>query len=173
MVDIYLPYAQAPSPTVELIVHASILRTDSSDRCVRERGDRRVSAGRADRDVTRARDSLKGARFYLVLIGSFAVVAILLACVGIYGAMACAVQSAARVRRPPGARRRRPRSCAERSGNRRGSASPPARSASPSAHHRAADRQRAVSAKGVHNGLLHGVTTTDPVALAARRARWS
>jgi ABC-type antimicrobial peptide transport system permease subunit len=118
---------------------------------------------------TRARDSLKGARFNLVLIGSFAVVAILLACVGIYGAMACAVQERSRefgvrlaLGQPPAAILRGTVLQSARLGL---TASVLGVAISLIIARLIGNALYLV--KGVHNGLLHGVTTTDPVALAS------
>jgi putative ABC transport system permease protein len=169
--DLYLPFPQAPVPALELVAGTSIPAATVS-------GTLRAAAAGVDPNLPvmalttfteRLDDAVKGDRFNLILIASFAVVAILLAAVGIHGAMACAVQER---RREFGVRL--------------------ALGAQPGAIIRASLRESARfgvigGALGLtaalvlarllgsalylvereHEGVLYGVTTTDPVALAA------
>jgi putative ABC transport system permease protein len=169
--DVYVPYAQAPSPTVELIVHASI-PPDGLAAPLRNAAatlDPNLPVARMETLQARVRDSLKGARFNLILIGSFAAVAILLACVGIYGAMACAVQERARefgvrlaLGQPPAAILRGTVWQSARFG-----LTASALGIGVSLIIARLIGNALYLVRGEHNGLLHGVTTTDPVALAS------
>jgi putative ABC transport system permease protein len=169
--DVFVPYAQAPSPTVEVIVHASI-PPDGLAGPLRNAAaalDRSLPVARMETMQARVRDSLKGARVNLSLIGSFAVVAMLLACVGIYGAMACAVQERTRefgvrlaLGQPPAALLRGTIWQSARFGL---TASVLGVGVSLVIARLIGNALYLV--RGEHNGMLHGVTTTDPVALAS------
>jgi putative ABC transport system permease protein len=172
--DVYLPFAQAPSTAVELIVRSAIppeglaapLRTAVAAL------DPSLPVARIETLDARVSESLKGARFNLLLIGSFAAVAILLACVGIYGAMACAVQERSRefgvrlaLGQPPAAILRATVWQSARfgliaSGIGLGLSLVVARLIGNGLY----------LVRGEHSGLLHGVTTTDPLTLTSAAA---
>jgi len=169
--DVFVPYAQAPSPSVELIVRTSIpagglvtpLRNAAADI------DRSLPVGRVETLEGRVSESLKGARFNLVLIVSFAAVAMLLAGVGIYGAMACAVQERTRefgvrlaLGQPPAALLRGTLWQSARFG-----VAGAAFGLVLSLGIARLIGSALYLVRGQHNGLLHGVTTTDPLSLGA------
>jgi len=172
--DIYLPFAQAPSTTVELIVRGSIPPGGlvAPLRAAAAALDPSLPVTRVETLNGRVGDSLKGARFNLVLIASFAIVAIVLASVGIYGAMACAVQERSRefgvrlaLGQPPAAILRGTVWQSARFGV----------TASVLGIAITFVIARLIGnalylVRGEHSGLLHGVTTTDPVALTAAAA---
>jgi predicted permease len=92
--NLYLPFAQAPAPGIELIV-----RTASSPAAVAD--PLRRAAGSVDPALPvtalasladRSDAALQGDRFNLTLIAFLAAVAVLLAAVGIYGSMSCSLQ---------------------------------------------------------------------------------
>jgi len=169
--DVYLPYAQAPSPAVEVIVRSSIPPDGliAPLRIAAATIDPSLPVGRIETLEGRVGDSLKGARFNLALIASFAVVAILLACVGIYGAMACAVQERSRefgvrlaLGQPPAAILRGTVWQSARFGVIAG-----ALGLAASVVIARLIGNALYLVRGQHSGLLHGVTTTDPIALTS------
>jgi putative ABC transport system permease protein len=172
--DVYLPYAQAPSPTVELIVRSAIA-PDGLVTPLRNAAaalDPSLPVARIETLDARVNDSLKGARFNLILIASFAIVAIVLACVGIYGTMACAVQERARefgirlaLGQPPAGILRATVWQSARFGI---VASLLGLGASLIIARLIGNALYLV--RGEHPGLIHGVTTTDPLTLASAAA---
>ena len=168
---LYLPFAQMPAPALELIATAGIALPGMIDplRDAVARVDPALPVTRIASLTDRVYSALHEDRFNLLLIGFFACAAVVLAAVGIYGAMACGVQERTRefgVRLALGAR--------------------------PIAIVRAAlwESARLGIAGGIlglgatlivarllgdalylvpgkHTGLLYGVTTTDPLALGA------
>jgi putative ABC transport system permease protein len=169
--DIYVPFAQMPAPFVELIAH-----TDMAPSAVAPV--LREAAGSVDPALPvsaistldqRVNDALNGDRFNLILIASFAAIAVLLAAVGIYGAVAYAVEERTRefgVRLALGAR---PRAIvlsalaqAVRFGIAGGAIGLVATLVAAQLIGNALYLVR-----GEHNGVLYGVTTTDPRALSA------
>jgi putative ABC transport system permease protein len=169
--DIYVPFAQTPAPGFELIVHAAIPPSSLSD-------DLRALAGGVDRNIPvgpvgplerRVTDALREDRFHLMLIGAFAAVAITLAGIGIYGAVAYAAQERRRefgVRLALGARPAGLVLMALRESLRVGMIGGAlglaisllvAKLLGTSLH----------LVPGEHNGLLYGVQTTDPVILGS------
>lgn len=168
--DIYLPFAQMPAPAFELVartnVPASTLVTTLRQRAVSL--DPAIPVTGATTFEARLADALQGDRFDLLLTSAFAAVAMLLASIGVFGAVAYAVQARTRefgVRLAFGAR--------------------PSQLVG-SALWRAGRIAVVGAAVGLgvtlalarvigdalylvpraHNGLLFGVTTTDPTMLA-------
>jgi putative ABC transport system permease protein len=92
--DIYVPFAQMPATSFEVIAHAAVPSSTIA-------GAMRTAALAVDPNLpvitvalleSRAEDALSGDRFNLLLIASFAAVAVILATVGVYGAVSYAVQ---------------------------------------------------------------------------------
>lgn len=168
--DMYVPFAQHPAPVIELLVRGA--GNASMTRGLRDAAaavDPTIPVTSTTTLADRVTKSLKGARFNLTLVAGFAIAALLIAAIGIYGAMAYA--AAARWREygvrlalgaTPGALVGRALWQAARLGIAGG----------------------LVGIAGVlmlarwigdglylvahkHSGLLYGVTTTDPLALAS------
>jgi len=169
--NIYVPFAQMPAQRIELVVRAAI----SSDDLVEPL--RRAVAG-IDPSVPvtgaatfdrRVATALQGDRFNLLLISTFACVALLLAAIGVYGAVAYHVESRTRelgVRLALGARQPRLIGTALWQtgrvivlGGALGLAAALLIGGS------LGDALYLVP--GSHNGLLYGVSTTDPLMLGA------
>jgi putative ABC transport system permease protein len=96
--DIYVPFAQMPAPSVELLVRAVVPAATLSEP-LRQRAarlDPAVPVTRVTSFEDRVATALRGDRFNLLLISGFAGVALLLSIVGIYGAVAESVQARAR-----------------------------------------------------------------------------
>jgi len=96
--NLYLPFDQAPAPGVDLVVRTSIPAAAVADvlRRIAADVDPDLPASQLTTMAQRVDEALQGDRLNTLLIGSFAAIAILLASVGIYGAMACAVQERTR-----------------------------------------------------------------------------
>jgi ABC-type antimicrobial peptide transport system permease subunit len=92
---IYVPFAQMPAPRVELVVRAGVPAGSLAGelRAVAATVDPGVPVLRVSTFDERVEDALRGDRFNLALIASFATVALLLAAIGIYGSVAYAVQA--------------------------------------------------------------------------------
>lgn len=169
--NLYLPFAQAPSPGVEVLAKTTLPPgpiVESIRRAVAE-VDPGLPVTRIQMLESRVDAALSGDRFNLMLIGTFALIGIVLATVGIYGAMACAVRERTR-----------------EFGVRLALGQPP-RALVRSTLWQSARLGLAGSAlglvlvfviarmlgnalylvRGSHNGVLYGVTTTDPAAIAA------
>lgn len=93
-VDIYFPFLQNPTPSMFVVLSTAIPSASILDAIRKE-----VLNLDKDQPVfsivsmeERVADALRGDRFNLVLIGSFAGFAVLLACVGIYGAISYSVE---------------------------------------------------------------------------------
>ena len=91
--ELSLPFAQTPSPWMTVVV---LGRLDARPlvpavRDAAAGADRSLPVGTAVVLDDMVERSLRGARFNLVLVSSFASVALLMACVGIYGSMSRAV----------------------------------------------------------------------------------
>jgi putative ABC transport system permease protein len=93
--NVYLPFAQAPSPSMELIVRANTLGQDFGRTLVQEaaRLDPAMPVSPALSFQTRVSRALESDRFNAILISVFAAVALILAAVGIYGMVAYNVQA--------------------------------------------------------------------------------
>jgi len=168
--NVYVPFAQAPAASHEVLVKTALPAGPIVDAIRRAVAglDPALPVTRFQTLEARVDASLRADRFNLLLIGSFALVGIVLAAVGIYGAMACAVRERTR-----------------EFGVRLALGQPP-RALIRSTLWQSARLGLAGSAlglvlvftiarmlgnalylvRGSHNGLLYGVTTTDPLAIA-------
>jgi putative ABC transport system permease protein len=91
---LYVPFAQAPSTSFQIFVRSAVPPAQVVDpvRSMVRAADKDLPAPTVTVMTARVADAVKGDRFNLILIGSFALVALLLACVAIYAAMAYAVE---------------------------------------------------------------------------------
>jgi predicted permease len=171
--DIYAPFAQAPAPGIELIVHAAVPPSSLAN-------DLRGAVGEVDRHVPvgtvvplerRVTDALHADRFHLMLIGSFAIVAVVLSAIGIYGAVMYAAQQRRRefgVRLALGARPAGLVLAALRESLHVGVTGGAAGlGISLIVAKLLGNTLYLVPGEDGHSGLLYGVQTTDPVVLAA------
>jgi predicted permease len=96
--NLYVPFAQAPSPDLQLVVSTSIPAADVATplRHVAAAVDPALPVRSLDSFAERLRKSLSGARFNLTVVLLLAGLALAVAGVGIYGAVACAIQERAR-----------------------------------------------------------------------------
>ena len=96
--DIYVPFAQMPAPAFELVartnVPASTLLSTLRQRVASL--DPAIPVTSATTFEARLADALQGDRFNLLLTSAFAAVAVLLASIGVFGAVAYAVQARTR-----------------------------------------------------------------------------
>jgi len=92
---IYNPYAQVPVPTMSMVVRTSrppLSLASAVEREVHQLDpDQPVADARSMEDVVD--QAIAGARFNTVLLGVFALIAFLLAAVGIYGVISCDVSA--------------------------------------------------------------------------------
>jgi putative ABC transport system permease protein len=96
--DIYVPFSQVPAPSFDLVVRAALPTTTLVD-AIRQRASQIDPAIPVTSITTfdeRIAAELRGHRFNLLLISTFAVLAILLAGIGVYGAVAYSVQARTR-----------------------------------------------------------------------------
>jgi putative ABC transport system permease protein len=166
---IYVPFALAPSPRIELIA-ASTLPTDSTIDALRRalaEEDSWLPASRVQTLSDRVDFALRSDRFNALLISVFAAAAILLAAVGVYGAMSCAIRERTRefgvrlaLGLSPGALVR----STLRESVRFGVVGSLAGLAVVLVLARVLGNALYL-VRGQHNGLLYGVSTTDPLAL--------
>ena len=167
--NLYLPFAQQPVTPLQLVVHASVPSAAVVDPV-------RHAVLAVDRDLPvlgvktmaqRVNDALRGDRFHVLLIGMFALVAIVLASVGVYAAMAYAVQQRTAefgLRLALGARRSAILALAFGQSMRLGLAGTILGLAVSLALARVMG-DALYLVERVHNGLIYGVTTTDPLTL--------
>jgi predicted permease len=172
--DIYVPFAQMPSPWVELVARANVPVASFA-------GQLRQSAAAIDLTIpvsaiTTFEQRLAGAlqedRFNTLLVSSFAGVALLLASIGIYGAVAYAVQARTRelgVRLALGARPSRLVGGVLWNAGRLGVIGGVVGLVATLAIARVMG-DALYLVPGEHNGLLYGVSTTDPAMLASALA---
>jgi putative ABC transport system permease protein len=167
--DIYFPFAQTPAPSIELIVNTGVPAEGVVD-SVR----RTVFAVDPNLPVTgittmakRAEDALRGNRFHLLLIGAFAALAIVLAAVGIFGALAYAIEQRTQefgVRLALGAGRISILALALGQSARLGFAGTALGLGLSLALARLLG-DALYLVQGKHDGLIYGVSTTDPLTL--------
>lgn len=169
--DIYVPFAQAPSSGIEVLVRSGVPPASIA-------GPLRAAAGGVDPDVpvtsvtlldTRVADAFREDRFHLLLIGCFAIVGLTLAGIGIYGAVSYAVQRRRRefgVRLALGARPRTLVFAALREALRVAALGGALGLAGALVIARLLGNALYL-VPGEHNGLLYGVTTTDPLVLVS------
>jgi putative ABC transport system permease protein len=168
--NIYLPYSQAPAPGLEILAKTASATgpiVDAIRRAVAD-VDPLLPVTRVQTLDARMARALRTDRFNLLLIGSFAIIGIVLATVGIYGAMACAVRERTRefgvrlaLGQPPRALVRATLWQSARLGLAGAAVGlvlvfTLARMLGSAPY----------LVRGEHNGILYGVTTTDPVAIA-------
>jgi predicted permease len=168
--NLYLPFSQAPAPAIEVLAKTSLPPGAIADVIRRAMAaiDPALPVARMETLDSRVSATLKGDRFNLMLIGAFAVIGIVLATVGIYGAMACAVRERTRefgvrlaLGQPP---RALVRSTLWQSA-RLGLAGAALGLALVFILARLLGNALYL-VRGSHNGILYGVTTTDPIAIA-------
>jgi predicted permease len=169
--DIYLPFAQTPASSIDLIVSTGVPAEGVVD-SVR----RAVLAVDPNLPVTgittmaqHVDDALRSDRFHLLLIGAFAAVAILLAAIGIFGAMAYAIEQRTRefgVRLALGADRVGILALALGQSARLGLAGTALGLGLSLALARLLG-DALYLVQGKHDGLIYGVSTTDPLTLIA------
>ena len=168
--NIYVPFAQMPAPRIELVVRAAASSDDMLEPVRRAvaRIDPAVpvtGAATFDRRVARA---LQADRFNLLLISTFAAVALLLASIGVYGAVAYYVETRTRdmgVRLALGARRSQLVGTALWQ-TARVAAMGCSLGLAAALLLAGAVGNALYLVPGSHNGLLYGVSMTDPVMLA-------
>jgi len=96
--SVYLPFAQAPAPAFELIAATSVPAAGAVAplRAATARVDPQLPILGVTTMAGRVDEALQGGRFNVLVVVFFAAAATLLAAVGIYGAIACAVQERTR-----------------------------------------------------------------------------
>jgi predicted permease len=168
--DVYLPFAQLPARAIELVarttVPASTLVTTLRQRAAAV--DRSIPITSATTFETRLSNALQADRFNLLLTTAFAAVAVLLAGIGVFGAVAYAVQARTRefgVRLAFGARPARLVGSALWQAGRIGLVGGAAGLGLTLALARLIGNALYL-VPGEHNGLLYNVTTTDPAVFA-------
>ena len=169
--DIYVPFAQMPAPVHELIVRTAVDPATLADplRAAVAVIDPRVPVSRVATLERRVADALREDRFNLLVVATFAGAALLLATIGIFGALAYAVQERRRefgVRIALGAQRPAIVRAAVGQSVRVATAGALAGLAATLVLARVIGNALYL-VPGDHNGLLYGVTTTDPVALGS------
>jgi putative ABC transport system permease protein len=167
--DIYVPFAQMPAPFMELIAKAGVPLASIT-------APLRTALGQIDpqtplRRVTaldsRIDDALREDRFHLMVMAGFASIALLLAAMGIYGAVAYAAEHRRRefgVRLALGADGRRLVRIALGQALRIAAVGATVGLAMAGAIAKIVGTQLYL-VPGVHNGLLFGVKTSDPIVL--------
>ena len=168
---LYLPFAQAPAASMELIVTAGIDLSGMIDplRTAVARVDPALPVTRIASLTDRVDGALHEDRFNLLLIAFFACAAVVLAAVGIYGALACGVQERTRefgVRLALGARPKTIVRAALWEAARLGMAGGVLGVGATLIIARLLG-DALYLVPGEHTGLLYGVKTTDPLALGA------
>ena len=167
--DIYLPFAQSPAPSIQLIVHTGVPAegvVDSVRRVVLA-ADPNLPVMAITTMAQRADGALRSDRFHLLLIGTFAALAIGLASVGIFGVMAYAIEQRTRefgVRLALGAGRAGILALALGQSARLGLAGTALGLGLSLVLSRLLG-DAVYLVQGKHDGLLYGVSTTDPLTL--------
>jgi putative ABC transport system permease protein len=167
--NLYLPFAQAPAPDVELVVRTSIPASGVADllRGIAADIDPDLPPSRLTTMTQRVDEALQGDRLNMLLIAGFAAVAIVLAAIGIYGAMACAVQERTREFGVRLALGQQPRAMVRATlwESARFGVLGGALGLSITLVIARLLGNALYLVRGEHNGLLYGVTTTDPIVL--------
>ena len=169
--DIYVPFDQMPAPTLEVIVRsdAPLASVSTALKNGIARLDPGMPVGDPIRFEQRVSSALQGDRFNLLLISGFALAAVLLAAVGIYGNVAYNTQARARefgIRLALGARPERLVVGALMQAARFVMAGGIAGVIGAMAI-AVVIGDALYLVPGSHNGLLYGVTTTDPTMLGS------
>jgi predicted permease len=172
--DLYLPFTQAPAPDMELIAATSIPPKSVVDslKSAVAHVDGSLPVTSVSFFSERMSDTLRGARFNLAVIGLFAVLAVILAGVGIYGSMACGIAERTRefgVRIALGARPSAIFAEALRESFRIGVAGCVLGAAAVLVLAKVIGSALYL-VPGQHGGLLYEVTITNPIALGAASA---
>ena len=168
--DIYVPFAQHPSTSVSLIVRSPTADAAGMTSALREAAaavDATMPVGTATSFPDLVRDSAKGARFNLIVVTGFAAAALLVAAIGLYGAMAYAATARWReygVRLALGATPRRLVGRALWQAGRLGLIGGAIGVAGALLLAKWLGDSLYLVAR-VHSGVLYGVTTTDPMSL--------
>jgi predicted permease len=169
--DIHVPFAQMPAPSMELVARAAVPPSAviPALRAAAAAIDPRLPLSSVSTLDQRVDNALREDRFNLLMVAVFAAAALGLAAVGIFGALAYAVQERRRefgVRIALGAERPAIVLAAVGQSLRVAGAGGLAGLAATVALGRVIGNALYL-VPGEHNGLLYGVTTTDPVALSA------
>jgi predicted permease len=167
--DVYVPFAQMPAPSIELIARASVPASALAApiRAAAAAMDPQIPLGTVRPLDERIDAALREDRFHLLLMASFAVVALLLAAMGIYGAVAYAAEQRRRefgVRMALGADARTLIVIALGHALRIAAIGAAAGLAIALTLAKALGDALYLVPK-VHNGLLFGVSTSDPIVL--------
>lgn len=168
--DVYVPFAQMPAPRLELIVRTAVPAARVTDpvRELAAQVDPSVPVTGTSTFEARVADALRGDRFNMALVCWFAGVAIVLASIAIYGAVAQQIESRTSefgVRMALGARPIGLVAVALRRTARLAVIGAAAGLAGVFAL-AALIGSALYIVPGSHDGLLYGVTTTDPAILA-------
>ena len=167
--NIYLPFAQSPAPSIQLIVSAGVPVEGVVD-SVRQAAlavDPSLLTTGITTMAQRVDDALRSDRFHLLLIGAFAALAMALASVGIFGAMVYAIEQRTRefgVRLALGADRIGILALALGQSARLGLAGTALGLGLSLALARLLG-DALYLVQGQHGGLIYGVSTTDPLTL--------
>jgi putative ABC transport system permease protein len=169
--DLYVPFAQMPPPVVELVVRAGVPPASLGDTLRRAAAgvDPAVPVTQVSTFEQRVAGALRQDRFNLLLIACFAGMAILLAGIGVYGAVAYAVEARTRefgVRLALGARPARLVGAALWQAGRIGLAGGALGLAGMLGIGRLLGHALYLVPRE-HSGLLYGVTMTDPVMIGS------
>jgi putative ABC transport system permease protein len=171
--DIYVPFAQMAAPTFDLVARAGVPASTvlPALRAASSTIDPRLPISSLSTLEQRVDDALREDRFNLLMVTTFAATALLLASIGIFGALAYAVQERRRefgVRIALGAGRRAiVRAAVGPSVRVAGAGGLAGIGVTLMLARIIGSALYLVPGDGGHRGLLYGVTTTDPIALAA------
>jgi putative ABC transport system permease protein len=169
--DIYVPFAQMAAPAFELVARTAVPAGTviPALRAAAASLDPRLPVTSISTLEQRVDEALREDRFNLLMVSTFAAAALLLASIGIFGALAYAVQERRRefgVRIALGAQRAAIVRAAVAQSVRVAGIGGLAGLAATLVLARVVGNALYL-VPGEHNGLLYGVTTTDPVALTA------
>ncbi len=169
MADAYVPFEQHPAAGVEFIVRTAQSPAGMSRLLGEAAADSQIPVTAVSSLRGRVNTALQAERFNLVSMGSFAGLALLMAAIGVYGAMAYATTARSRelgIRIALGASRRTVVGQSLLEAGRIGVAGAAIGVGGALLAAKAlGDSLYLVPQK--HNGIIYGVTTTDPVAIAS------